>query len=224
LDPLDRKRQQQLVAQQLSLPGAVNDGAALLDDAKEKNLDESFLGNPQNLKTVVESNLVGMHIFSVFHSLQQTLIEKALVKIESIGKEDKGRLHTLARKRRDLLVMAVARLEEVEGQDFDLTADRVVKINNVGIFNVFEDGTFLYHFDLFKDFFLALFLIHKHSLGKNGNVQNFEQTLKVELDTDKFAGAVRFISSFKVVSENQQTERGRNRLNYGYSITDLNNL
>lgn len=162
MDRLSKKSQSMLVAMQLALP---EHNCDLLEIIKTQHfLDEEFTGNPQHLITICNKKLdnTDLHVFELLYSLVRELIENSLVQIDGLGEKD-DMLTTNVRKRRELLVVTNAHLQKLDFLDLKLSQEKKKIVNNIGILNVAENVFYLN--DLFGEFLVSVYLIHKFKIA-----------------------------------------------------------
>jgi len=175
-----------------------------------QSLDEDFLGNPHHLQKIVD-HLDDKNIFAVYDSVLHSLIKKAMVKFESVGKEN-SMLSTKIRKRRELLIVTAAHLQQLDYAEFKLSPERIKKIEDVGVLSISGNGkTAEYHFAGFRDFLLSLYLIH----GSRGEIveENVKNAMSKFCEPRESSGQFScfFIESFNFLSKSERDK-------FGYAI------
>jgi len=167
--------------------------------------DRDFLGNPHHLQIIsqfdVDANEIQM--FEIVAAVLHSLVRKALVKIESIGKSS-HLLNTKIKLRQRLLVAAAAQLEGLGYCNVLLTPEKTTEINNVGILNINldQENQLLFEFSYvtFKCFFLACaFLVRDVFITENQIHLLLEK--KCGRSKDEFIFVKRFVDSYQIMHQ-----------------------
>jgi hypothetical protein len=168
--------------------------------------DRDFLGNPHHLQIIsqfdVDANESQMFEFvaAVLHSL----VCKALIKIESVGKSS-HLLNTKIKLRQRLLVAAAAQLEGLGYCNVLLTPEKTTEINNVGILNINLDQEnqplFKFSYVTFKCFFLACACLVRDMFITENQIQLLLEK-KCERSRDEIIFFVkRFVDSYQIMHQ-----------------------
>lgn len=201
LEPFSLGIRKQFLGHQLGLPN--ENVSNLLATLEQLFLCDDFLGNPHHLQIISQFG-VDVHEsqrFEIVATVMRALVSKALVKIESVGKNS-HMLNTKIKLRQRMLVAAAAHLEGLGYCHVELTPEGINEINNVGILTIldYENKQFEFSFVTFRCFMLACASL----ANRNRNLRNENQIRlilkdKFEKGSNEIALVGKLVDSFEIM-------------------------